>query len=94
MVGDLDNDGEVEMAILINNPDQIHILGDDCTVKDIITLPASSVDNKDGGMSIGDVDGNGYIDLFVKSGAFKMARYQYNPGSGNYALVWETSQIL
>lgn len=66
MVGDVDNDGEVEIIIVTRDAGEgvLILNGDDCTMEAFIDLPGT-IDLKHGNVALGDVDANGYIDIFA-----------------------------
>ncbi len=69
IAGDVDGDGEVEILLINHQFDKLMIIsGVDCSIEAEYSFPTSSFANKAGNIALGDVDSDGYIDIFVAYG--------------------------
>ncbi len=97
IAGDVDNDGVVEI-ILLNHQDHelVIISGEDCSEEAAISFPIPSFETKAGNVALGDVDGDGYTDIFVAHGrgtfdAQAIRRIEFDGTS--YNTIWDVSGV-
>lgn len=91
MFADVDNDGQVEVvALTYQNPAGFAVINADNCVEEQVIDVNGDVDAKEGGLALGDVDLDGYVDIFIGVGN-RIRRYEYDPGLGSIVLVWETA---
>lgn len=90
LFADIDGDGQTEIvAALHNGPDGFVVINPlNCQAEHTIDIGAD-IKQKDGGMALGDVDGNGYVDIFIE-GDTKVQRWEYDPSCNQIQMVWST----
>ena len=90
MFADIDGDGETEIvATLDHSPNGFAIIDPHtCEAKYYIETD-DAINLKDGGPALGDVDRNGYVDVFCSAGT-RIQRWEYDPAVGQMVQRWET----
>ena len=88
LFADIDNDGETEVVALTHfQPDGFIVINTNtCELEYEVSL-STDVNNKAGGMVLGDVDADGFVDIFVPTG-LNVERWEYNSGSGQIEQIW------
>ena len=90
LFADIDGDDETEIVIMLDfDPNGIAIINPHtCEIEYFIETP-DAVNFKDGGAVLGDVDRNGYVDIFFSAGS-TIQRWEYNPNTNQMDLIWRT----
>lgn len=97
IAGDVDGDGDVEIMVLNHQTHELVIIsGVDCSVEAQIAFPSPSFETKAGNIALGDVDQDGYIDMFVAYGRGTLdvqgiKRIEYDGTS--YQEIWATTGV-
>jgi len=69
VTADVDNDGDAEVIVINYSQHELLIIsGIDCSVEATISFPVPSFGSKSGNAALGDVDSDGYIDIFIAHG--------------------------
>ena len=90
LFADIDGDGETEVvAALENSPDGFAVINPNTCQAEHIVAVNGDIAIKDGGPVLGDVDSDGYVDIFIELDT-KIQRWEYNPSTGQIGMVWET----
>ena len=87
MFADTDGDGEVEVVVLAFNTNEIHVFNP-VTGATEATIPAPNTGDKDGGLALGDVDNDGFVDIFAYVSSTEIARFEFNGTA--YVEQWRT----
>ena len=97
IAGDVDGDGDVEIMVLNHLTHCVIVIsGVDCSVEAEIQFPIPSFETKAGNIALGDVDHDGYIDMFVAHGrggtpAQAIRRIEYD--GTDYVTIWDTPNV-
>ena len=90
LFADIDGDGETEVvAALENSPDGFAVINPNTCQAEHIVAVDGDIAIKDGGPVLGDVDSDGYVDIFIELDT-KIQRWEYDPATGQIGMVWET----
>lgn len=92
LFADIDGDGATEVvAALEHSPDGFAVIDpNNCEAEHIVDV-GGDIMIKDGGPVLGDVDRDGYVDIFIEVDT-KIQRWEYNPLTNEMAMVWETPE--
>ena len=90
LFADIDGDGQTEIvATLHNGPNGFVVIDPlNCNAEYTVDI-GLDIKQKDGGVVLGDVDGNGYVDVFIE-GDTKVQRWEYTPSCDSMQLRWST----
>ena len=90
LFADIDGDGETEIVVALeHSPDGFAVINpEDCGVEYLVDV-GENIQLKDGGPVLGDVDRNGYVDVFITAGS-RIQRWEYDPNIDNMVLIWQT----
>ena len=90
LFADIDGDGATEVvAALEHSPDGFAVIDpNNCEAEHIVDV-GGDIMIKDGGPVLGDVDRDGYVDIFIEVDT-KIQRWEFNPLTNEMAMVWET----
>lgn len=92
LFADIDGDGQTEVVLTLeHSPDGFAVVNPKtCEAEHVVDIEAN-VELKDGGTVLGDVDRNGYVDIFIV-GNSKIQRWEYNPDNQQVEKIWETRE--
>lgn len=91
LFADIDGDGETEIvATLEHSPDGFAIINPNNCETEFIVNVGGDIKLKDGGPVLGDVDTDGYVDLFIEVDT-KIQRWEFDPSQQDIVKVWETA---
>ena len=90
LFADIDGDGATEIVVALeHSPDGFAVINpDDCGIEYLVEV-GENIQLKDGGPVLGDVDRNGYVDIFISAGT-RIQRWEYNPSTNQIELIWQT----
>jgi gliding motility-associated-like protein len=90
LFADIDGDGQTEIvATLHADPDGFAIIDPlTCEPEHVVNIGVD-VKWKDGGPALGDVDRDGYVDIFIE-GDTRVQRWEYNPETNEMEMIWMT----
>ena len=90
LFADIDGDGATEIvATLEHSPDGFAIINPNTCEAEFIVNVGGDIKLKDGGPVLGDVDTDGYVDIFIEVDT-KIQRWEYDPSQQDVTKVWET----
>lgn len=91
LFADIDGDGETEVvATLEHSPDGFAIINPNTCEAEFIVNVGGDIKIKDGGPVLGDVDADGYVDIFIEVDT-KIQRWEFDPSQQDIIKVWETA---
>ncbi|MCI5080380.1 MAG: VCBS repeat-containing protein, partial [Saprospiraceae bacterium] len=90
LFADIDGDGETEVVVTLEHlPDGFAVINPNtCEVEHLVNVQGD-VSIKDGGTALGDVDHNGFVDVFIEVSS-RIQRWEYDPGSNKMLMRWQT----
>lgn len=90
LFADIDGDGATEIVVALeHSPDGFAVIDpENCEIEYLVDV-GGDVQLKDGGPVLGDVDRDGFVDVFITADS-RIQRWEYNPGLDNMELIWQT----
>lgn len=90
MFADVDGDGETEIVVILDHsPNGFAVINPiTCQAEHIVDV-GEEMWYKDGGLALGDVDGNGRADVFIPAGS-RIQRWEFSPTTNAMEKVWQT----
>ena len=90
LFADIDGDGETEVVVMVDmEPNGIIIINPNTCEEEYVIQTDDDVNFKDGGAALGDVDKDGFVDIYLSAGS-TIQRWEYNPNINNMEMVWRT----
>ena len=91
LFADIDHDGETEVVVALEHtPNGFAVVDPQRCEAEYIIDVGGDVFLKDGGPALGDVDRDGYVDIFIEVNT-TVQRWEYNPASNAIEKIWQTS---
>ncbi|MEL6276464.1 MAG: hypothetical protein AAFU03_15290, partial [Bacteroidota bacterium] len=90
LFADIDGDGETEVVVTLqHSPDGFVVVNPNTCEEEYTVAVDGDVWMKDGGPVLGDVDHDGFVDIFMEVNT-SIQRFEYNPASNEIEMVWST----
>lgn len=90
LFADIDGDGETEVVVTLEHlPDGFAVVNpNNCEVEHLVNVEGN-VSIKDGGTVLGDVDQDGFVDIFIEANS-RIQRWEYQAETGEMQMIWQT----
>ncbi len=90
LFADIDGDGSTEIVVTLeHSPNGFAIINpNNCAIEQLVEVNGD-IQLKDGGTVIGDVDRNGFVDVFITVDT-RIQRWEYDPATNRMVMIWET----
>ncbi|MCH2083407.1 MAG: gliding motility-associated C-terminal domain-containing protein [Saprospiraceae bacterium] len=90
LFADIDGDGETEVVVTLEHlPDGFAVVNpNNCEVEHLVNVQGN-VSIKDGGTVLGDVDQDGFVDIFIEANS-RIQRWEYQAETGEMQMIWQT----